>query len=84
MIVDRQDTFERAMSSLELAEKELIDAQTTGDAGELNQAHYQLQITKDLLNSLDESELSNEQQIVRLHHAREHLRHLLETETALQ
>ncbi|QOR67434.1 hypothetical protein IM538_04650 [Cytobacillus suaedae] len=82
--MDTQDTFERAMNSLEVAEKELIDAQTTGDAGELNQAHYQLQITKDLINSLDESALTNEQQLVRLHHAKEHLRHLLETETSLQ
>ncbi|MBE4906731.1 hypothetical protein IMZ08_01505 [Bacillus luteolus] len=82
--MDEQNTFEKAMNSLELAEKELIDAQTTGDAGELNQAHYQLQITKDLLNSLDESGLSNEQQLVRLNHAKEHLRHLLETEISLQ
>lgn len=84
MIVDTQDTFERAMSALEVAEKELIDAQTTGDVGELNRAHYQLQITKDMLNSLDVSGLSNGQQLVRLNHAKEHLRHLLETETSLQ
>lgn len=82
--MDIQNTFERAMKTLEVAEEELIDAQATGDTGQLNQAHYQLQIAKDLLKNLDEAGLSDDQQKIRVSHAKEHIRHLLETEISLQ
>lgn len=82
--MDKTDAFYQAMNTLEIAEKELIAAQTTGSVGELNQAHYKLQLAQDSLNSLEENGITDNQQSLRIKHAKEHLRHLLETENSLQ
>jgi hypothetical protein len=82
--MDKIDEFGQAMNTLEVAEKELIDAQTTGNVSILNQAHYKLQLAQELLNKLEENETVNHQQSLRLKHAKEHLRHLLETEISIQ
>ncbi|MDF0726922.1 hypothetical protein PY093_09360 [Cytobacillus sp. S13-E01] len=78
------DEFKEAISSLDIAERELYDAQSKNNPEEFNQARYKLNLAQSLLNNLDIDELTDDQQIARVRRAKEHLKHLLEAQISIQ